>query len=164
MAAPTQDQRLADSLRHAARRFVTGVTIVAVQHGDSTHALTANSFVTFSLDPALVGISMRPEGRMRSLMEPGCRFGISVLSESQSEYARHFADQERFGAMPPLISLTIDGPPLVPACVSYFICELERAHPIGDHDLIVGSVISCGVGTGLAPLTFLDGEFRGNVR
>ncbi|CAL9327167.1 NADH-dependent flavin reductase (plasmid) [Streptomyces sp. enrichment culture] len=150
-------------MRRAARRFVTGVAIVAVRSGDRTHALTANSLVTLSLDPALVGICMRPQGRMRPLMGPGRRFGISVLSTSQSHYARHFADVRRTGAVPLLVPLTADGPPLVPGCVAYFVCEFAQVHPVGDHDLIVGAVVSCGVGTEGDPLAFVDGEFRGGA-
>jgi flavin reductase (DIM6/NTAB) family NADH-FMN oxidoreductase RutF len=161
MTALAQDQELANSVRLAARRFATGVTVVAVQHGDTVHALTANSFLTLSLKPALVAVCMRPEGRMRPLMWRGRQFGVSVLSASQSEYARHFADLRRTGASPALSPLDGAGPPLVPACVAYFACEVERIHTVGDHDLIVGSVTSCGVGNERRPLTFLDGELRG---
>nr|WP_121717406.1 flavin reductase [Streptomyces sp. E5N91] len=56
MTAPAQDLELAECVRRAARRFVTGVTIVTIGHADDTHATTANSFVTLPLRPALVGI------------------------------------------------------------------------------------------------------------
>jgi flavin reductase (DIM6/NTAB) family NADH-FMN oxidoreductase RutF len=162
MTAPAQDQELAESVRRAARRFVTGVTIVAVRHADDIHAMTANSFVTLSLRPALVGICVAPEGRMRPHMRPGRRFGISVLNGAQSDYARHFADRRRPGTMPPLDQLTPGGPPLVPDCAAYFVCDVEYTHAVGDHDLLVGSVVDCGVRAAGTPLTFLDGEFGGS--
>jgi flavin reductase (DIM6/NTAB) family NADH-FMN oxidoreductase RutF len=151
---------LPDSLRRSARRFATGVTVVAVRHDGGTHGLTANSFVTLSLRPALVGISLRPEGRMRRHLDRGQRFGISVLAEGQTAYARHFARTERSDLPTGLAPLTDDAWPRVPSCVAFFACELLSIHRVGDHELIVGSVLACDVAfPESTPLIFLDGEF-----
>ncbi|HUQ57185.1 flavin reductase family protein [Lentzea sp.] len=156
------DERQADALRRAARRFATGVTVVAVRDGGGEHALTANSFVTLSLHPALVGVSVTTDGRMRYLAERARYFGISVLDAEQEEYARHYARRGRDGAPDHLGLRTLDTvpAPVVPGCVAYFVCEFAHTHPVGDHDLIVGSVVeSRVVSEDRAPLIFLDGKF-----
>lgn len=125
--------------------------------------MTANSFVTLSLRPALVGVSVQPQGLMRGLLEQVRRFGISVLNETQTDYARHYASlgrDNRPRQLHPLLSGDI--PPIVPDCNAYFVCEFENSHTVGDHDLIVGSVVHCAVGNpAVGSLIFLDGEFQG---
>jgi flavin reductase (DIM6/NTAB) family NADH-FMN oxidoreductase RutF len=156
-----------DSLRHTARRFATGVTVVAARHGGRSHALTANSFVTLSLRPALIGVAVRPDGRMRAVVERCRSFGVSVLNADQRDYAQHYAGRDRFGKTAGLV-LSPAGAhpvvPLVPGCVAYFICELQAVHPVGDHDLLVAAVTRCEVlDHGRPPLIFLDGAFHGDV-
>ncbi|MET9519182.1 flavin reductase family protein [Streptomyces sp. NPDC002994] len=155
---------LAQNVRRAARRFATGVTIAAVRHGEGTHALTANSFVTLSLEPALIGIAVHREGRMRHYIEQAGCFGVSILSGGQQHYAQHYARRDRTGqSQQPAMTVLDTDPavPLVPGCVAYFVCGLQHIYAVGDHDLMVGAVVECG--TSLkdhAPLVFLDGEFR----
>lgn len=154
---------LASSLRDAARRFATGVTIFAVRNGPDTHGLTANSFVTLSLYPALVGVSVRRGGWTSQLTRAVGTFGVSVLHNGQEHYARHYARRDRAGLSHPPLLLS-DSPasaPIVPGCAAYFVCELADIHPIGDHDLIVGAVVSCATHAAeRQPLIFLDGEFQ----
>ncbi|GAA3945231.1 flavin reductase family protein [Actinoplanes auranticolor] len=165
--ATTIDATAGAVLRHAARRFATGVTVVAVHDGVDSHALTANSFVTLSLRPPLIGIAVRPDGRMRAAVDHCATFGVSVLSSVQQDYARHFAGWDRSGHPVGLV-LSAVGPgravPLVPGCVAHFICELRTVHPVGDHDLIVAEVTSCEVSDqARSPLIFLDGVFHDDV-
>lgn len=162
MTTETQPD-LASSMRDAARRFATGVTIFAVRNGQDTHGLTANSFVTLSLHPALVGVSVRRGGWTSRLTSDVRTFGVSVLHDGQVHYARHYAVRDRTGlSQPPLLLSDTAAPvPIVPGCVAYFVCELADIHPIGDHDLIVGAVVSCAAPAAeREPLIFLDGEFQ----
>ncbi|MGZ3145655.1 flavin reductase family protein [Lentzea chajnantorensis] len=161
-SAQLHHEHQAESLRRAARRFATGVTVVAVSDEGRDHALTANSFVTLSLQPALVGVSVTTGGRMRLLAERARYFGISVLDAGQEEYARHYASRGRAGAPDHLVLRTLGSvpAPVVPGCVAYFVCEFAHTHPVGDHDLIIGSVVeSRVVSEERAPLIFLDGKF-----
>ncbi|MEV6227722.1 flavin reductase family protein [Saccharopolyspora shandongensis] len=163
MSIQTQEHELADSLRRTARRFATGVTIAAVSHASGTHALTANSFVTLSLRPALVGISVQREGRMRQLVEEVGVFGISVLNEAQGDCARRYADRHRDRGAPEFTPAA-GGAPVVAGCVAHFSCGLDRIDPVGDHDLIIASVLDCAVADELRPpLIFLDGGFLKSV-
>jgi flavin reductase (DIM6/NTAB) family NADH-FMN oxidoreductase RutF len=154
---------LAGDLRNAARRFATGVTIFAVRNGSETHGLTANSFVTLSLRPALVGVSVRRDGWTSRLTRDARAFGVSVLHNGQAHYARHYALQDRTGRTQPPLRMSDTAAPalVVPGCVAYFVCELADIYPIGDHDLIVGAVVSCAAPAAEhEPLIFLDGELQ----
>ncbi|WP_405113257.1 flavin reductase family protein [Micromonospora sp. NBC_01405] len=163
MTANVDERPIASSLRRTARRFATGVTVVAVRRGAETYGLTANSFLTLSLEPPLIGVSVTARGRMRRLTEPGGHFGVSILCGHQHEYAQHFAAHARAGLPPHLPPLITDGTPapLVPGCAAYFVCRIEHIYPVGDHDLIVGEVIECDApNLEEPPLIFLDGGYR----
>jgi flavin reductase (DIM6/NTAB) family NADH-FMN oxidoreductase RutF len=164
---PTREQQLADDVRRAARRFATGVTIMAIRDADGdgfVHALTANSFVTLSLDPALIGIAVGTQGRMRQTVERVRVFGVSVLNECQREYASHYASSGRIDEpahLPLPFADTVPPVPVVPGCAAFFACELRDIVPVGDHDLLVGEVLTCdALNHDETPLIFLDGRYR----
>lgn len=152
----------AATLRAGARRFPTGVTVMAAEHPLGCHAMTANSFVTLSLRPALIGIALTRDGRMRHAVEQAGSFGVSVLGADQEHYARYYADPSRSGS-PSLADLILTGPapwvPAVPDCLAYFACQLWSIVPVGDHELVVGQVVRCQtLDETRAPLIFLGGR------
>src|SRR3712207_6041733 len=72
-------------------RFATGVTVVTVGHAEHPHGMTANAFLSISLDPPLVLISVDQRARMNQHLGMGVRYGVNVLSEQQEAISRHFA-------------------------------------------------------------------------
>src|SRR5919107_415694 len=53
-------------------RFATGVTVVTVGHGEHPHGMTANAFMSISLDPPLVLVSVDQRARMNQHLIEGC--------------------------------------------------------------------------------------------
>ena len=49
------DDRL---FRNAMSKFATGVTVITTEHEEQVHGMTANAFMSVSLDPKLVVISI----------------------------------------------------------------------------------------------------------
>jgi len=147
-----------------ARRYATGVTVVGVSGDGGVHALTANSFVTLSLTPPLIGVAIGRQGRFRPLVEKAGWFGVSILAASQQRWATFYADRNRplDAAEYSLTELTSPGlVPIVPGCLGYFMCAVDAIQPVGDHDLIIGEVWQCECSDPTQdPLVFLDGRFR----
>lgn len=160
-------QAAAWQLRQTATRFATGVTVVAITDPGGVYAMTANSFITLSLEPPLIGVAVRLDGGLLRRLRHTAAFGISVLDGGQATYARRYADPNREGLSAELPLLISDPPcpvPLVPGCVATFSCEHAATHRVGDHDLVVGTVLACEVrDSRRAPLIFLD-ERLGAVR
>ena len=52
------------ALRDACASFATGVTIVSTTTKDGDHGMTANAFMSVSLDPPLISISLDRSSRM----------------------------------------------------------------------------------------------------
>ena len=79
------------ALRRTLGLFATGVTIITTRTGEQVHGMTANAFMSVSLEPPLVLISVDRRTRMCQLLHEGRRYGVSVLHEDQSALSDLFA-------------------------------------------------------------------------
>jgi len=78
-------------LRNALGRFATGVTVVTAIENGKAHGMTANAFVSVSLDPPLVLVSLDNRSHMHRILPTVGRYGVSVLAEDQKALSDHFA-------------------------------------------------------------------------
>jgi len=143
-------------LRQVMGRFATGVTVVTTADGDSIHGMTANAFLSVSLTPPLVLISLG-RCRMAEMLPRTGRYGVSVLAESQEHLAAHFAAQRVSPTEPPFS--WHDGLPFLDGAIAHLGCKVVDVHPAGDHVLWTGQVehLYCEEGR---PLLFYTGRFR----
>jgi flavin reductase (DIM6/NTAB) family NADH-FMN oxidoreductase RutF len=143
-------------LRSVMGRFATGVTVVTTADGDAIHGMTANAFLSVSLTPPLVLISLG-RCRMAEMLPRTGRYGVSVLAESQEHLAAHFAAQ-RVSPSEPAFSWH-DGLPFLDGALAHLGCRVVDVHPAGDHVLWTGQVehLYCAEGR---PLLFYTGRFR----
>ena len=136
----TQDAGTFNSrqFRNALGRFATGVTVITTQHEERTHGMTANAFVSVSLAPPLVLVSLDNRSRMHQILPTTGHFGISVLAEDQEALSNHFAGRTVSGLHIPFIMH--QGTPLLEGAVAHFVAQLVDTHPAGDHTLYIGCV------------------------
>ena len=92
---PGQDP--AAAFRRTLGMFATGVTVVTTQAGDQVHGMTANAFMSVSLRPPLVVISVDRRAKMHALLHEGRRYGISVLADEQRALSDRFAGRTAEG-------------------------------------------------------------------
>jgi flavin reductase (DIM6/NTAB) family NADH-FMN oxidoreductase RutF len=143
--------------RKALGRFATGVTVVTTEHDGNIHGMTANAFISVSLDPPLILVSVGNSSNMHRIMGGHGRYGVSVLAENQEILSRHFAGR-------PVEELHVrlirrNGVPLLEGAVAYFVAQVVDAHPSGDHTLYIGRVEHFEAGDG-KPLLFHCGEYQ----
>ena len=75
-------------------RFGTGVTVITfLVEGRQPAGMTANAFMSVSVEPPLVLTSIRNESRVNQFLGPGMRFGVNILAEGQLSLCRHFAEK-----------------------------------------------------------------------
>ena len=142
--------------RNTLGSFASGVVVITtVTTEGEVHGMTANGFVSVSLDPPLVLVSVGERARMHQKLSECPRYGISILSEDQVHIAKHFAGKPQ--DIPPTF-LWHDGLPLLDGAVGHLTCSTADRHPSGDHTLFIGRVDDL-LHTGGAPLTFHAGEF-----
>jgi flavin reductase (DIM6/NTAB) family NADH-FMN oxidoreductase RutF len=112
--------------------------VVTTQHEGRTHGMTANSFISVSLDPPLVLVSVDNCAQMHRMLSATGRFGVSVLAENQEALSIYFAKQSAAGPGVKLVER--NGVPLLEGAVAYFVMQVVDAHPAGDHTLYIGRV------------------------
>ena len=125
-------------LRDSLARFATGVTVVTALENGETHGMTANAFMSVSLDPPLVLVSLDNRSHMHRVLPLAGRYGISVLAEDQKAVSDHFAGRATEDTNIQFISRA--GTVLLDGAVAYFAVRVVDVHPAGDHTLYVGSV------------------------
>ena len=143
--------------RQALGRFASGVTIVTTQHEGRTHGMTANAFVSVSLDPPLVLVSVDNRAHMHEMLQRTGRYGVSVLAEDQETLSNHFAGRPVEGLEARFV--TRHGVPLIEGAIAYFVARVVDAHPAGDHTLYIGRVEHFEV-SDARPLLFHGGQYQ----
>ena len=83
------------AFRRTLGMFATGVTVLTTRVGEQVHGMTANAFMSVSLRPPLVLISIDRRARMGALLHEGTRFGVSVLEAKQTGLSDRFAGTSR---------------------------------------------------------------------
>lgn len=138
-AAVGQAAFSAREFRDAMGRFATGVVVVSTEHEGQAHAMTANAFMSGSLQPPLVLVSVAHTARMHGRIGAAGRFGISVLGQGQLAVSNHFAGKPSPDHTPQFDRL-LDVPVVGGAAVQ-LVAELRHAYPCGDHTLFVGEAL-----------------------
>ena len=142
-------------LRTVMGHFATGVTVVTTMHRETVHGMTANSFLSVSLRPPLVLVSLG-RCKMAEMLPRSGRYGISVLAHDQEKLAAHFAGRPVEGAEPQFV---IDHDmALLDGALAHVVCRVVDAHEAGDHVLWIGEVEHLSH-RDAEPLLFYAGRF-----
>jgi flavin reductase (DIM6/NTAB) family NADH-FMN oxidoreductase RutF len=127
----------AREFRQVMGRFATGVTVVTTVERGAAHGMTANGFLSVSLRPPLVLVSLG-RCKMNELLPRSGRYGVSVLSHDQQHFAAHFAAQKA-SAVEPTFTWQ-DGVPVLEGALAHLVCRVVDVHRAGDHVLWIGEV------------------------
>ena len=153
---------LGDDPRVALRRtlgmFATGVTVITTRERDQVHGMTANAFMSVSLEPPLVLISVDRRTKMCALLHEGRNYGVSVLCEAQSALSDRFAGRAVDRAPEPRFEV-IQDTPLVEGALAHFVATINRSYWGGDHSLFLGRVEYARYSEG-TPLLFHGGRYE----
>ncbi|MBI3958515.1 MAG: flavin reductase family protein [Chloroflexi bacterium] len=119
-------------------RFATGITVVTAVVEGATHGMTANAFLSVSLEPPLVLVSVANKAHMHGYLQQTGRYGVSVLTAAQEEYSQHFAGFGASELQPEFVE--VDGMPLLAESLAHLIVTVTDAHVAGDHTLYIGQL------------------------
>jgi flavin reductase (DIM6/NTAB) family NADH-FMN oxidoreductase RutF len=146
------------ALRRTLGMFTTGVTVITTLKGEQVHGMTANAFMSVSLDPPLVLVSIDRRTKMCGLLYEGSHYGVSVLCETQSALSDRFAGRAGEGVPEPRFDLVRETP-LVDGALAHFVARVERSYWGGDHSLFLGRVEYARQHPG-TPLLFHGGRYE----
>jgi len=166
-----------DEFRAAMSRLAAGVVLVTAVEppldpddpaapGGEDVGMTATAFMSVSLDPPLVLVSLREGSRMDDLLAEQPRWAVSVLAESQRHIAGRFAMKGRLSdrllfADIPYQRGEASGAPLVGGALATLECHTEQRVTAGDHTLVIGRVLTAKVPSADGgPLAYFRGRYR----
>ncbi|SFL48858.1 flavin reductase family protein [Salibacterium qingdaonense] len=148
------DDRL---FKTAMGKFATGVTVVTTDTEDGVHGMTANAFMSVSMDPKLVLISVGRHANTHRIIEQNGAFAVNILSEDQIESAQYFAKQLEEDVDIPIERF--EGQPIIEGSLASIACTVYDSHEAGDHTLFIGQVENLIVQDEM-PLLYVEGQFR----
>ncbi|MFF4834860.1 flavin reductase family protein [Streptomyces sp. NPDC001315] len=166
-----------DEFRAAMSRLAAGVVLVTAQEppldpadtsapGGEDVGMTATAFLSVSLDPPLVLVSLREGSRMDDLLDEQPLWAVSVLTESQRHIAGRFAMKGRISDRLlfediPYVRGEVSGAPLVGGALATLECRTEQRVTAGDHTLVIGRVLAAEVPSADGgPLMYFRGRYR----
>lgn len=155
-AAAGADSDAAVEFRRTLGMFATGVTVITTLLDEQIHGMTANAFMSVSLQPPLIVISVDRRAKMNNLLGEGVRFGVSVLEERQSVLSDRFAGRITDGPDPEFE--LVHETPLVDGALAHLVARVVRSYWGGDHSLFLGRVEYVRYGEG-TPLLFHGGGY-----
>ncbi|WP_240376812.1 flavin reductase family protein [Bacillus piscicola] len=143
--------------RTAMGKFATGVTVITTEVDGEVHGMTANAFMSVSLDPKLVLISIAEKAKMLELIKQSGKYAVNILSEHQQEMSMLFAGQikeERNVEFE-----TFEGLPIIKDSLVNLSCKVYDSHVAGDHTLFVGEVLNLKLQDS-NPLAIFEGKYK----
>ncbi|HEU5138649.1 MAG TPA: flavin reductase family protein [Bacillales bacterium] len=143
------------TFRDAMGKFATGVTVITTALDDGIHGMTANAFMSVSIDPKLISVSVDEKAHMHEKMKKASRFAVSILSEDQLETSMHFAKQKE---KEDIEFEWFNGVPVIKNALANIVCNVYDAYKVGDHTLYIGEVIDLGM-KNANPLVFFEGKY-----
>ncbi|MEU6392821.1 flavin reductase family protein [Streptomyces sp. NPDC046939] len=163
-----------DDFRAALSRLASGVVLLTAHEppldpdgpAGEDAGMTATAFMSVSLDPPLVLVSIRNGSRMDDLLDDQPLWAVSLLTEEQSHIAGRFAMKGRISDRLlfediPYVRGSHTGAPLVGGSLATLECRTEQLVPAGDHTLVIGRVLSAALPSADGgPLLYFRGKYR----
>ena len=146
------------AFRRVLGHFASGVTIVTAMEDTEPVGFTCQAFTALSLDPPLVALAPAKSSTSWPRIAKAGAFCVNILGEDQMDVCRAFAVSggDKFAAVPWRSGVT--GAPVLEGSLAHVECRLGLIHDAGDHELVTGTVVDLGIGSG-RPLIFYRGAF-----
>ena len=147
--------------RSAWSKFPTGVTVITSNdHENNVHGMTANAVLSVSNDPPMVIISVGIDRQSNSFITTNKRFGVNILSDDQTDWAEFYAmkPENRGDALPGEIRKSDNGIGILDGALTFMDCEVTEAYEVGDHTLLLGTVVYAEWQDGW-PLLYHEGDY-----
>lgn len=144
--------------RSAMGLFATGVTVISYDAGGEPAGMTANAFMSVSLDPPLVLVSVRRQSRFNDHVRKDSHYGVNFLAEEQQDISGHCGGRPVDGLTVPF---TYDqAAPLIAGSLTHIVARVVDVYEAGDHLLYIGHVEYVRLGQQRKPLVFFSGKYK----
>jgi flavin reductase len=142
--------------RQVMASFATGVTVITTQVRGEVRGMTANAFMSGSLDPPLCVISVATKARMHAFLLEAGHFGVNILARGQEPLIGHFAGRPT-EEIDPKYEYAGNTPVFAHANATIAATVVAR-HACGDHSLFVGHIFALRHAERLPPIVLHVGK------
>ena len=150
----------AQELRRVMGHFATGVTVITTKDQSGTpQGLTANAFMSLSLNPPLVLISVDKGATCYGCFQSGNGFTVNFLGEDQEDVSRKFATKgaDKFADLQ--WRAGDNGAAVIEGSLGHVECKITETFEGGDHTIVLGEILNAEA-TGERPLLFFRGKYQ----
>jgi flavin reductase (DIM6/NTAB) family NADH-FMN oxidoreductase RutF len=167
----TSAQATEEEFKAALSLLSGGVTLVTAfdpedgPRGEDV-GMTATAFLSISLEPPLVMVSVRTGSRMEELLARQPLWAVSLLSDSQRHIAGRFALRGRISDRLLFEDIAYyrgehSGAPVLGGALAVLECRTEQRVEAGDHTLFIGRVLAARTpSAGGRPLVYFRGRYH----
>lgn len=138
------------------KQFATGVNVVTVETLEGIKGMTLNAFVSISLEPKLIAISIGNHTKMRGHLDKVSVFGLNILSSEQEGLSQVFAGQSG-GRNVKFDYLGFT--PVLNGSLASMSCTIKDKILVGDHVVYIGEVKESILNEG-NPLIYYKGKYN----
>lgn len=143
--------------RKAMSKFATGITVVTIKDQEEIRGMTVNAFMSISLNPKLIAVSIGDQASLYEKLLEKKQFGVSILSEKQKELSLIFSRQK--AKEKPISYETLDGNPVLKDSIASLSCYVKDTKKAGDHMILIAEVTDLTIREG-NPLLYFDSEYH----
>lgn len=146
------------TVREIHRRFVTGVTIVAVNDAGTPRGLAVNAFCSISLDPPLVMVCVQKTSSTYACLFRAGHLAVSILAAEQADVAALFATKQpdKFASIG--WSPALHGSPFIEGSCAAIEVEIRERLQASTHTVFIGRVVDARYNDA-DPLIYRAGQF-----
>jgi flavin reductase (DIM6/NTAB) family NADH-FMN oxidoreductase RutF len=153
-----ENQEVDDRLfRNAMGSFATGVTVITTEVAGEIHGMTANAFMSISLNPKLIAISVGENARMLNHIKEAKQFAVNILTSEQQNESKQFSGQ--LNLEHEVTFSSHKGLPILTDALANITCTLHSEYVVGDHTVYIGQVTGVKLEQ-KPPLLYSQGKYR----
>jgi flavin reductase len=145
-----------ERFRRVMASFATGVTVITTRVRGEVRGMTANAFMSGSLDPPLCVISVGVKARMHGFLMEAGHFGVNILGRGQESLIGHFAGQPVEGIEPKYEYA--GGTPVFAHANATIAAKVVAQYACGDHSLFVGHIFALRQTENVSPIVLHVGR------
>ena len=142
-------------------RWPTGVSVVTARDGTADAGLTVNAFLSVSLHPPSVLVSLTLDADTTPVIERTGLFAVNFLAADQRALSERFArtvpSAEKFAGLP--VHRGATGVALLEGTLGAIECRVASHVRSYDHILFVGEVVRSERGRDAPPLLFFRSAY-----
>jgi flavin reductase (DIM6/NTAB) family NADH-FMN oxidoreductase RutF len=133
-------------LRRVLGSFATGVTVVTSLQDGVPRGVTVSAFMSISLEPPLVLVALDQARSLDPVIQRTGAYAVNILGEDDAALSECFTGAPVEPGRDAFCGVAwrrgVLGMPILERAIASLECSLEQVVRLGDHDFLVGRVVS----------------------